>query len=78
MKNNFFVKDSKILNFIVTYAGLKLIIWKSLLPFFIRDYDTYIKFKLKELSLCNKSQFSYTYISTTKLCKLLIFQTLIV
>jgi len=32
----------------------------------------------KELSLCNKSQFSNTYISTTKLCKPLIFQTLIV
>ena len=32
----------------------------------------------KELSLCNKSQFSNTYICTTKLCKPLIFQTLIV
>ena len=32
----------------------------------------------KKLSLCNKSQFSNTYISTTKLCKSLIFYTLIV
>ena len=32
----------------------------------------------KELSLCNKSQFSNTYISTSKLCKPLIFQLLIV
>ena len=32
----------------------------------------------KELSLCNKSKFSNTYISTTKLCKPLIFQALIV
>ena len=32
----------------------------------------------KKLSLCNKSQFSNKYISTTKLCKPLAFQTLIV
>ena len=33
---------------------------------------------LKELGLCNKSQFSNKYISTTKICKPLTFQTLIV
>ena len=33
---------------------------------------------IEELSLCKKSQFSNTYISTTKLWKPLIFQTLIV
>ena len=32
----------------------------------------------KELSLCNKSKFSNTYIYTTKFCKPLIFQALIV
>ena len=36
------------------------------------------KLSLKKLSLCHKSQFSNTYISTTKLCKPLIFQTYIV
>jgi len=40
--------------------------------------STFISSPLKELSLCNKPQFSNTYISTTKLCKPLIFQTLIV
>ena len=40
--------------------------------------DLVLKIYAKELSFCNKSQFSNTNISTTKLCKPLIFQTLIV
>ena len=33
------------------------------------DFAIHIWIFTKELSLCNKSQFSNTYISTTKLCK---------
>ena len=49
MKNNFFVKDSKIPTFIVTYIGLKVDYLEIFITFFIRDYDTYIKFKFRNL-----------------------------